>query len=475
MSPLYFVIVDYDELNSLFHPGSIAIVGVSDTLIGSFMINMLLKHGFQGNIYPVNLHGGEVLGIKAYTSVKDIPGIVDYAYLQVPAQASIQVIKDCAAKGIKLAALFTAGFGESELEGGSELEQELVNIARQSGVRLLGPNCMGIYCPSSHLTFSLDFPQESGPVGVLCQSGGNSIHLVQAAAQHGIRFSKVISYGNAVDINEADLLEYFTQDQETKVIIAYIEGVRQGKRFFQALKAATQSKPVIVLKGGQTEAGAATTMSHTGSLAGSKEVWDSLIRQTGAISAHDIDECADMALAFLLMKPPSSRRTAAIGFGGGATVQIADDFYRAGLILPPLPEEVRRELKQFIPVQGNIFRNPVDASGIVWDTTKMAHAIKIIGNWSEIDLLIMYMGLDVGATPLYLTQVLGPLAETIINSAIELGKPVALVTYAIYSAKAHLGILKLQQMCSAAGLPFYTSIQRAANAMDKLIGYYETK
>lgn len=164
--------MDFQKLDSLFHPSSIAIVGASPNPANSFMLNIILKHGFSGKIYPVNSSGSDVLGIKAYTSVGEIPDTVDYAYLQVPAKATVQVIKDCAAKKVKLATIFTAGFGESEIEGGSSLEHEVMDAAIKGGVRLLGPNCMGFYCPNAQLAYAYEFPRESGPVGVLCQSGG---------------------------------------------------------------------------------------------------------------------------------------------------------------------------------------------------------------------------------------------------------------------------------------------------------------
>ena len=465
--------MDYKKLDALFHPKSIAVIGASDNIFGSFMMKILLDYEFRGKIYPVNRRGGEVMGIKAYPSVIDIPDSVDYAFLQVPAQASIQVIKDCAAKGIKLATLFTAGFGESEIKGGSELEQELLSTARQCGVRLLGPNCMGVYCPSAYLPFALGFPKETGAVGALCQSGGNSIQLVRAASQRGIRFSKVISFGNATDLNEADLLEYFTQDTETKIIIAYIEGVKEGKRFFQALKVAAQNKPVIVLKGGQSEAGAATTLSHTGSLSGSTRVWDSLLKQAGIIQAYDIDECVDIALALLFMNPPVSKRAAVIGFGGGAIVQAADDCYRAGLLLPPLPQEIREELKQFVPIAGNIFRNPMDFGGIHFIPSEMSRAVKIIGGWTGTDSLILCMGIEIAPISLISFDLVAPLAEALINAARELGKPTVLAAYASYSTPACQEVLKVREICAEAGFPFYHSIPQAANAISKLIRYHQ--
>jgi len=469
------IVVDYNKFDSLFHPSSIAMVGVSADISGAFMMRILLEYGFRGKVYPVNLSGREVLGLKAYTSVKDIPGPVDYAFLQVPARAAIQVIRDCAAKGVKLATLFSAGFSEGDKEGGIELEQELVSIARQGGVRMLGPNCMGFYCPSARVTFGACSPKESGPVGALCQSGGNSIQMMRAAVQNGIRFSKIISYGNAADINESDLLEYFAHDPETKVIIAYVEGVKDGRRFFQALKAAAQAKPVIMLKGGQSEAGAAAAFSHTGSLAGTKQIWDSLFKQAGAIQAYSIDECFDIALALLLMKPPHSRSTAVIGYGGGATILAADDCYRAELVLPPLPQTIRDELKKFMPVTGNIFINPVDFTLLYLSPEKMAQTVRMVGSWPGVDLLILQLRVELTDATLVEQKLLEPLTEAFIDAAKEVNKPTALVVRSAYSVESYQGFLKVQQMCFKAGLPCYPSVQRAASAIDKLIRYHQTR
>lgn len=439
------------------------------------MVGIILEQGFKGKVYPVNPRGGEVLGLTAYTSVADIPGPVDYAFIQIPAQASLGVISDCATKGVKLAALFTAGFGESEIEGGNELEQELVRTARQGGMRLLGPNCMGVYCPEVCLSFASGLPQESGPVGALCQSGGYSNQLVRAAAAHGLRFSKVISFGNAADINEADLMEYFAQDPNTRIIIAYIEGAREGRHFFQALRVAAQAKPVIVFKGGRNEAGADATLSHTGSLAGSTGVWNGLLKQAGAIQAYSIEECVDIALALLRMTPPRSRKTVVIGYGGGATVQAADECYDAGLLLPRLPREITNELKKFIPVAGNIFKNPVDVSGLFFSPREVGHTIKVIGGWIGADVLILHVGLELTGISLVGMNMLEPLAEVLVAAAKDVGKPATLVAHAAYSSQAFQALPQLQQMCSEAGLPFYPSMQRAASAIDKVIRYSQDR
>ena len=472
ISCLWETKVDYQRFDSLFHPSSIAMVGASPNPANSFMLNIILKYGFRGKIYPVNSSGSEVLGLKAYTSVKEIPDTVDYAYLQVPAKATVQVIQDCAAKKVKLATIFTAGFGESGIEGGSALEHEVMNTAIKGGVRLLGPNCMGFYYPIAQLTYAYEFPRESGPVGVLCQSGGNSMQLVRAAAYRGIRFSKVVSYGNAADINESDLLEYFAEDPETKVIIAYIEGVREGKQFSDILRATAMVKPVIVLKGGRNEGGAVAALSHTGSLAGSVKVWESLLKQANTLQVHSIDECVDVALALLFMRPPASRNAAIIGLGGGAAVLAADDCYDAGLALPPLPEKTKHELKKITREAGKIFKNPIDLSDMYSFPDQVAHSIKVVGGWKGADLLITHFGLEVGPTIIGLKKVV-PLAEAVLGAVKEVGKPTAMVVYAAYSDDASQGFLKVQRMCAEAGLPFYPSVPRAISAIGKVMNYYQ--
>ena len=466
--------MDYQRFDSLFHPNSVAMVGASPNPFNSFMLNIMLKYGFSGKIYPVNSSGSDVLGLKAYTSVKEIPDTVDYAYLQVPAKAAVQVIQDCAAKKVKLATIFTAGFGESEIEGGGELEREVMNAALNGGVRLLGPNCMGFYCPAAQLTYAYEFPRESGPVGVLCQSGGNSMQLVRAAGHRGIRFSKVVSYGNAIDINESDLFEYFAEDQETKIIIAYIEGVKEGRRFSDVLRATAKVKPVIVLKGGRNEGGAMAALSHTGSLAGSVKVWESLLKQANTLQVHSIDECGDVALALIFMRQPASRNAAIIGLGGGAAVLAADDCYDAGLAMPSLPEETKQELRKITREAGKIFKNPVDLSDMYSFPDQVAHSIEVVGGWSGVDLLITHFGLEVGPNIIGLKKVV-PLAEAVLGAVKELGKPTVMAVYAAYSDDTTQGFLKVQRMCAEAGVPFYPSVTRAISAIGKVMNYYQNR
>ena len=228
------------SLDYIFHPKSIAVAGVSSDTTrlsqGRHFLESLIDAGFEGKLYPFSRETGEVSGLKIYPSIKDVPGTVDYVISAIPAQHIPQLIIDCASKGVKAIHMFTAGFSEIEDEEGGQLQSQITALAQQTGVRIIGPNCMGLYCPKTHLAFHPDFPKESGNIGFISQSGGHSIYAVREAATKGIHFSKVISYGNAADLNESDFLEYLTHDPDTEVITAYFEGVKDGNRFLKTLK-----------------------------------------------------------------------------------------------------------------------------------------------------------------------------------------------------------------------------------------------
>ncbi|MFC1944592.1 CoA-binding protein [Chloroflexota bacterium] len=468
-------LVDYSRFNSLFCPRAMAMIGASDDLGGSIALSSALNHDFQGQFYLVNNRGGELRGYKVYNSVKDIPGPVDYVWIRVPAKATVQVIRDCIEKGVKLVTIYTAGFGESDNEWGAEVEQEVLEVACHSGIRLLGPNCMGVYCPASGLSYDDQFPAESGPVGMLSQSGGNTFQLIYSGDSRGMRFSKVISYGNAIDINEAELMEYYALDEETKIVVAYVEEPREGERFFRALKEAARIKPVIVLNGGQTEGGARAALSHTRSLAGSTAIWSSLIRQAGAIQADNIEECADIGLACLFMKPPQGRRTAVIGWGGGASVQAADDCYRNGLILPPMSQDIISDLRETIPTAGSIVRNPLDVTPLFMDPRDMDHAIRAVGQSPDVDVLLLSAGLQVGGCAALEMNILQPAVKAFISAARGIDKPAAVAIHAAYSPKSHQVFLELQDICARNRTAFYPSTTRAAIAIDKLVRYNEAR
>jgi len=239
------------SLQPLFYPTSIALAGVTVDNPQHWtrtFLDSLLEFQFEGSLYLVNPRGGEIQGIRVYQRFTDIPQNVDYVISTVPAKAAAGLIEECANKGVKAIHFCTAGFSETGEEEGVRFEAQLADLSQRTGVRIIGPNCMGIYCPGSRVSFRAEFPKESGPVGFISQSGGNTPGLINRVMSRGVRFSKVISYGNACDLNESDFLEYLAADSETKIIGLYIEGVKDGTRFRQALQKAAEEKAIILLK-----------------------------------------------------------------------------------------------------------------------------------------------------------------------------------------------------------------------------------
>jgi acyl-CoA synthetase (NDP forming) len=350
------------SLEEVLHPRSIAVVGASDDGRGSQFFGTLIDFGFKGALYPVNPKYSEVMKMKAYPTVKDIPDPVDFVISAAPAPQVPQIMRDCAQKGVKGIHLFTARFSETGREDATELEREILRIAKEGGVRIIGPNCMGVYYPKMGMAFQPQFPKISGSVALASQSGQAAGEIINKTTQRGAFFNKAISYGNAIDFNEADFLEYFAADPEIKVIMMYIEGPKNGSRFFNILREVTKTKPVVIIKGGRGQAGTRATASHTASLAGTTEVWNTMIEQSGAVSAGSIDELVDLAVSFYFLPPITGRRAGVAAGAGGATVLAADQCEEAGLDVVPLPQDMREELRSRGIQIWDWISNPADFS-----------------------------------------------------------------------------------------------------------------
>ena len=470
-------------IEELIHPRSVAVVGAS-TNTGSWgyaYVDHLVEYGFGGDIYPVNPRYSEVAGYPCYPSVKDIPGHVDYVISCVPAGSVLDMIADCAAKGVRAIHLYTARFSETGRGDAAALEQEILARARQAGIRLIGPNCMGLYYPGHGISFGYRLPKESGPVGMLSQSGGGASSFALMAGKRGVRFSKVFSYGNALDLNECDYLDYLAGDPDTKVITIYAEGIRDGRRFVESLRRAAAVKPVIVIKGGRGESGTRAVASHTASLAGTAAAWVALIRQAGAIPAANFDEMADLAVSFCFLPPIMGPRVGIAGGGGGPSVLAADECEEAGLDVAPLPDEIRLELKARGSDIWDWISNPVDVSIIGGPGVSDLDMLRLMGASDDFDLLI---GLVNDTTMLTLARRegiefrLGYVSEGYRKVKQEVGKPFLAVLaddgsgsdlYGNWSGQA---ISQVRTDLIAAGIPFYPTIGRAAVAVRKVIDYY---
>lgn len=463
-------------LDYIFQPRSIAVVGASMgpwNAATNLFLDTLTQFGYKGEIYPINPKWDEVSGLKSYPNVRDVPGPVDHVISLIPAAATRQLLEDCAAKGVKTVHLYTSGFAETGEEDRSRIQDDLVSIARSGGIRIIGPNCMGIYYPRSGISYCADFPREPGTVGFISQSGSYSILVTRGAAARGVRFSKVVSYGNASDINETDLLEYLAHDRETEVIAAYIEGTRDGKRLRKVLTEAAAKKPVIIIKKGGTAAGSRGALSHTGALAGDDAVWEALLKQTGAIRVEDLEEMIDLLVTFQFFPLPRGRKVAVVGLGGGASVRASDECERGGLTLPPAPEALVTEIKPIVPVAGSMLRNPFDLGNYRND---WAAAIKCIDGWAELDMFLWQIAPEIepfieGIYRQFCREMRGRILEAFHG----MQKPTAVVVHGVEASHGLETLEIVRTMCAERKMPFYPSVYRAAWAINRYMEYHERR
>ena len=464
-----------NPLDSLLRPRSVAIVGATERSRPDFVIG-LKELGFKGDLYVVNPRYTEVHGLKSYPSIAEVPGPVDYVICAIPAPAVPGLMDDCAKKGVKIAHLYTGRFGETGRPQDVELEREVSRRARRGGVRIIGPNCMGLYYPSMGIGWTDDFPTEPGSIGFASQSSFAAHDFILLAKSRGLRFSKVVGYGNALDFNECDFLEYLSGDPETNVIMMYIEGVKEGPKFLRALRKAAKVKPVILIKGGMGEAGARAAASHTASLAGSTRTWMAAVKQAGAIAVDSLEEMMDYAVSFTFLGPIAGPNVGIAGSGGGPSVLGADQCEAAGLKVVPLPDEIRQELKsKDIPIWDWI-GNPVDMT-MTGGAVSAGQLLSMMAQNRNFDLLIAIMG-----EPHYQKRQAGANADAFLQrfglTQIK-EKPILVVVpdkslnVDQYESPVTRLMSDIRTRLTAARIPVYPSMARAAKSARMVIDYYK--
>ena len=462
------------DLSAIFEPKTIAIIGANAnpmSITNLTFLQQLTDFGYPGRIYPVNPRADQVMGLKAYRSIADVPEPVDYVICAVAASAAPGVMRECVAAKVKVVSLFTSGFSEVGQDG-AKLEREVVEIAREGGVLVLGPNCLGAHCPKAGITLLGYIAKNSGHVGFISQSGALAQAIIQSLADRETFMSKAISLGNAADLNESDYLEYLGADEETRIIGAYLEGIKEPERFLSVAREVVRKKPLIVLKGGSTSGGAAAARLHTGSLAGSSVVWEGLCRQAGIIQVSDRREMTDTIQAFTHLKPPKGRRVGIISVGGGFCVLAADECISAGLTVPELPEEVKSQLRKFNPLAGTSLRNPVDTPAPTFmSQDALSTTVRAVAGWSGIDTVLVafpvLFGLWAGL------QYLLDGFRIVIETAREMDKPVAIILNTDDSAEGEIKAWELQKHCVQQGAPVYLTFHQAAKAINHLVAYHE--
>ncbi len=456
-----------EAIEALFNPRSIAIIGASrNPQKPGYQVLYNLKQKYKGKIYPVNPNADKILGLKAYPSILEVPDEVDLAVIVIPAEKVPKAAEECGEKGVKTLIVISGGFKEVGPKG-AELEEQLVSIVKKYGMRLLGPNVVGVYVPKTGVNTTFINPErqgfpEHGPIAFLSQSGAFGIAILDWATMRGIGISKFVSLGNKADIDEADLLEYLVEDKDTRVITMYIEGVEKGKRFMEALRKTTPVKPVIALKSGRTEAGSRAIASHTGSLAGADKVYDAVFKQTGVIRAYGMEELFDMATVLALQPPARGNRVAILTVGGGSGVMATDACIELGLKVPKLSENTEEKLRKILlPIASP--HNPVDVTGSARDE-HLVESVEVLMKSGEVDIIIW---IPYFMVPGISEQLVEKFVERVRKVNKELDTPIPIIGAATGGTYTWKQASKAEKL----GIPMYVSVERAAKAAWALFKY----
>lgn len=446
-------------IDAIFNPSSIAVVGASseEKKVGYSILKNLID-GYNGKIFPVNPGRQEILSLTCYPSVSSIPDKVDLAVIVIPAKIVSEALRDCAKAGVKGVVVITAGFKEVGGEGVNR-EREIVEIVKNAGMRMVGPNCLGVMNTKIRMnaSFAAEMPPE-GRVAFFSQSGALGVAIIDWALENNFGFSKFVSFGNKGDLNETDFLEYFAKDPDTDVILGYIEDVVNGKRFLEISKEVTKIKPVILIKSGSTEAGARAASSHTGALAGSDRAFTEAFRKAGIIRAQGIQELFDIAEMFISKKKPKGRRLLIITNAGGPGIIAADSADKLGIKLDPMSKSSIDAIAEKLPSSASLY-NPVD---IIGDATSERY--KVVLDQAMKDEVTQ--GICVILTPQAMTDV-DNIADVVIESSKNTEKPI--FTTFIGGQRIRNAIKKLKSN----GIPNFTDPSVAINAYSNLINFVE--
>ena len=461
------------SLRRLFYPESIAVVGASPEVKGDRFpfFQALQTSRFPGRIYPVNPRCAEVAGHRAFARVQEIPGELDLVIVTLQASRVPPVVADCVEKGARFVVVFSSGFTES---GNRELEEKIRGLVRNSSTWLIGPNCLGPYCPESGLTFlAEEKPREPGKVAFVSQSGGHTVTFRTLARSRGIEFNKVLSMGNQCDLRVQQVLRYFAEDPGIGVICAYLEQARGGEDFSRALREVARRKPLIIWKGGATEAGARAAFSHTGALASDSRIWRDAFRQMGVIPVDDLEEMADAAFSCLALDLPRGPRVAVVAAGGGSSVEMTDICARNGLEVPVLAGETQGSIGKHIPEANTSCKNPVDLGFMGFFPQVYSRAIRCTARDPNVDALLLYQVAE------YLQQFTpdqdwpGNLAGEMGRLRQEIGKPFVVVVPPLeqddgeFAARRQALVRKLRERA----IPVLPTIDRAAKVISRLQRY----
>ncbi len=445
-------------LEKLFNPKAVVIIGASQTegKVGHALLKNMIEEGFKGGLYAVNPKVDEIMGVKCYPDVKSLPDGIDLAVIAIPSKVVPQTIEDCGSRGIGAAVVISAGFKEVGGEG-KELEKKLESAAMLSGVRVLGPNCLGFINTTSKVnaSFAADHP-EKGDIAVISQSGALCTAIIDWSLKHHIGFSKLISMGNKTDLDEELLIEALGNDKESKVIVGYLEDIRNGPHFIRTAEKVTREKPIILIKAGTSAAGATAASSHTGSIAGAQMAYECAFNSSGVLQAASLETLFDYAQAFSYQPLPKGDRIVIVTNAGGPGIMATDAVEHSGLSFAKLSDATKDKLRSFLSSAANV-NNPVDILGDAPAET-YRKAIDTVLADDGVDGLVVLL------TPQSMIDVVKT-AEVVTEISRKYGKPT--MASFIGAKRVSHGIEVLQKN----GIPHYPTPERAVDAMKQMVEY----
>ncbi|MFW9813136.1 MAG: CoA-binding protein [Candidatus Thorarchaeota archaeon] len=465
-------------ISEILNIKSVAVIGVSASM-GYYWAHSMLQWEHDLRVWFVSRRGGEVRGHKILESIDEIPENIDYAIIRVPYKVVPNTLRDCHRKGARAVTIFTSGFSELGTEEGKQREVEIRKILDETGMRALGPNCMGLMYPKIGFAFMPTIKRRIGDVGFLSQSGGVAITTYTAGVEAGVGFSKVFSFGNQVDITPQEILEFFSDDDETMVVGAYIEGARNGKNVLESLKRVALKKPLVVLKGGRSTEGARAASSHTGALAGSNQIWNAVFRQANVITVDTIEDLLATLSVFSLSPKPKSRNVGLITISGGTSVILTDLCIERGLNVPRTSDDTIKQLDPLILDVGTGLGNPIDLAADYYQDQTTSEVIRLAGSEPNFDSLII--GADV---------------HNMYQAASIMGAADVLVDFWKVMAKAGKRVVEREKkpvlvaipevaypeqrteawnVFVESGLPVFRNMNEAVSALSRVCYYYETQ
>jgi acyl-CoA synthetase (NDP forming) len=487
------------SLDFIFHPKSIAIVGVPSNEKDSGHFKALLNSGYDKNhtLYPVNPKMSKVNNFTCYPSILECPTDIDYVISRIPAPLVPELVEQCIKKNVKTLHLFTAGFNETGDQERKILGKEVIEMTRNAGIRVIGPNCMGLYVPEEQISFTEEAPpSESGDVFVASQSGVLAAEFIFRLASRGIRFSKVVSFGNGADLSVNDFLEYAAKDDNTKYMLAYIEGINDGEDFLKALKKCASKKPTIIIKGGLTDAGARAANSHTGSLAGSADIFESLCKQYGVILVNTVEEAQDVLIGLKTsLINVRNNNIISVSSGGGNSVLSSDTIAKSGLRLPKIDKAIQLKLRKFVPLAGNSIHNPIDFGVGASKIDLLQNLFKSLSKNKKVDCFFYSYGLmpwmkddnskanmlsSVGNyrifNKLFKTETKNESFDILIKSFKSLQKKLKLPIVIIHRSRISGSLDEVNSLAITAlhnGIPFFDSAERASITLKKILEWHQ--